>query len=579
VVECVNRCLRKRPADRYEHARDLITALCRFGSGAAQVALRAVQSPDDPWEAQTHFDSSRPVSADPSAAGRQSTFEPTTRTDPPHSSPRFGTLAALVDAVITERSTPHGQPRQIVFMLGAGFSMPAHGRKGVPGTSEIVDLILKRVPAESRPTLKAKLAISKNRYQTAFDYLVSTGELDAANGIIRQAVLRAYESHVDLPLGSADQERICATCENDPTRWSVPPGIEHLGRIVSEALKDSRHRRFGALHLTTNFDPLLAVSIARQGGLSVPHPVEVDLRIPQAERSHCKLVHVHGYWRQGQTLHNDLDKDRPLLRHSLQKLLEESTLVVLGYGGWDDVFMQALKAVANPLGTAEILWGFFDKEADVLKQRGPLLRQLAIHGERIKFYADVDTNVFFEQLAAKLLHSEAPPPPSKKRRRVGIELAVVSAVALMLGLTVAIVFFGRPLLTSYQAPHPASDTPTSKPPIPVSVAQDLPRPPTTTTGTIASPPTASSSVSSPPQPTATHTASKPAKPARPQDAGVNATLDAGPSPEERRRACEQNCDQQFRLESCEHEHTLPGLVAKCQDNETKRIKCKVDCAH
>ena len=63
----------------------------------------------------------------------------------------------------------------------------------------------------------------------------------------------------------------------------------------------------------------------------------------------AQVVHFHGFWSEENTLHTPetLTRDRPLLAGNLQKLLQETVLVVIGYGGWNDVFTKTLLKVVS----------------------------------------------------------------------------------------------------------------------------------------------------------------------------------------------------------------------------------------
>src|SRR5437667_239493 len=69
--------------------------------------------------------------------------------------------------------------------------------------------------------------------------------------------------------------------------------------------------------LTTNFDPLIEVALRRAGGSPVRTVLEIDGRF---DLTHVDIgqhiVHLHGYWSDGDTLHtpDQLERPRPLLR-------------------------------------------------------------------------------------------------------------------------------------------------------------------------------------------------------------------------------------------------------------------------
>ena len=92
------------------------------------------------------------------------------RSVPPDSRARFYTEEDLLD-VLMEVANEQSGARPIVFMLGAGFSAPAEGRAGVPMTSGVISRLRERLSPAQRDELAARLRISRNQYQDAFDFI------------------------------------------------------------------------------------------------------------------------------------------------------------------------------------------------------------------------------------------------------------------------------------------------------------------------------------------------------------------------------------------------------------------------
>lgn len=135
-------------------------------------------------------------------------------------------------------------------------------------------------------------------------------------------------------------------------------GASALGALATEY-----PTRVGKAILTTNFDPLLSISIKAAGGTSYRTMLHRDGTLQQTSGDGTHIVHLHGFWTGADTLHTprQLTQDRPRLKASLAHLLNGRTVVVLGYAGWDDIFTQALVDVtSDDLGSPEIIWCFFD---------------------------------------------------------------------------------------------------------------------------------------------------------------------------------------------------------------------------
>jgi len=364
----------------------------------------------------------------PSVDALHRALVPFAPTPPAHADLEFHDAAALVEAVATPRETADQRKRRVTFLLGAGVSLPSPGRGGVPGTEQIVAKILRGLEAAERKTLEGLLEGGKNRYQVAFEFLLRKSGADVTNTTIRNVVLEAYrDEHRQLPRSQLAQEAFCRRCEADLGAWQLPEGIEALGYLVAEEQRRWRFEqakdipRFSELHFTTNFDPLLAVSICRQDGKCVSQVLSKDLPIAVPQSSFCSIVHLHGRWSEGNTLHTSLGTPRKELVSSLRERLEESVLVVLGYGGWNDVFTQTLAELAHESDRVDILWTFFSPRPDeIVENNAALLTQLRKLQPRIQFYRGVDSNQFFRDLVLHLgwtrPQAEAEPVPATRRR-------------------------------------------------------------------------------------------------------------------------------------------------------------------
>lgn len=304
-----------------------------------------------------------------------------------------------------------GKPtREVVFLVGAPLTMPAGGSRGVPGVGGVVDRIRARIAGElpdALPTVDAALARASNRYQEAFRQLRGLLGQDHVNEVIRDAVLEARRPDA-LPSGAFDLQA-GKTLENDLDGWGYPPGAAALGRILA------RHPdRFGRTALTTNFDPLIELSIQRAGGRHFRTVLHDDGNPEMSSADGCHVIHLHGYWYGADTLHDptQLGRDRPKLRAALRRLIQRCTVVVMAYGGWDDIFTRTLAEVAEDPGSSpDVLWCFYgDDGVRIQADNAALLRQLdpAIGRGRVVFYAGIDCHAFLPALASDL-GAAAPP--------------------------------------------------------------------------------------------------------------------------------------------------------------------------
>ncbi|MCX4244535.1 tetratricopeptide repeat protein [Paraliomyxa miuraensis] len=314
--------------------------------------------------------------------------------------PDVGTLSEgeqeLIERIVEEDERP------VVFLLGSALTMqPGPGMAGVPGTWGVVEML--REALAKRPDAALEEAFAKEdggaAYRAGFAALVRRKGQDAANRVIRRAVLEAHEvldeeRQARVLAGHADQHR--AACQEllDGDEWRpLRPSIAALGEILV-----GEPKRFPTV-LTTNFDPLIEVAVRRAGG-SVRSTVLTRDGNPGQHRGSCThVVYVHGYWFNADTLHTEvqLQEPRPQLEAELKRWISRSLLVVLGYGGWDDVLMKCLTALAADEGAyPDIHWGFFKKKESRIEQ------ELAPAGMRAQFYEHVDLHRLLPALRDRL---------------------------------------------------------------------------------------------------------------------------------------------------------------------------------
>ncbi|WP_434422841.1 SIR2 family protein [Nannocystis pusilla] len=167
------------------------------------------------------------------------------------------------------------------------------------------------------------------------------------------------------------------------------------------------------LVLTSNFDPLVAISVRRAGGRAYVTALHGDGSLAGVDGQGCLVVHFHGDWFRTDTLHTpaQLGQDRPKLSASLAQLISARTLVVLGYSGWDDVFTRSLIAtVRGGLAPLKIAWAFYpDDEAAIVRGSSRLLEALrpGIELGRVVLYKGIDAHTFLPRLAERLAEPTA----------------------------------------------------------------------------------------------------------------------------------------------------------------------------
>jgi tetratricopeptide (TPR) repeat protein len=310
----------------------------------------------------------------------------------------FSKIDALYDRI--EFAASEG--KNIIFLVGSPLTAPRNeNEKGVLGVNAVVELIRKEF--RSKPSVLAELESSlrssgQGSYQSAFQFLIARRGLDYANKIVRIAVSNAYMGKIE----NLDKPTQAEKAEKDHKNWSLSPAVESLGEILS------RNRNNFTTILTTNFDPLIQISIDKYGGSSFTTMLHREGNLQQTRADATHVIHLHGSWRGSDTLHTDsqLRQPRSQLQSSIINLARESLIVVIGYGGWDDILTDTFsKIVLDDTFYSEILWTFYSESPeDIEAQNQNLLIKLTpgIDRGRVLLYSDVDCNDFFPKLNSNL---------------------------------------------------------------------------------------------------------------------------------------------------------------------------------
>jgi len=256
------------------------------------------------------------------------------------------------------------------------------------------------------------------RYQTAMHFVVGSYGQETLNEIVRDAVLCARVSR-DEPFPSPEE------LDRSVEGWELPPAVSALGEILAK-----QPVCFKAPLLTTNFDPLLELSIRRAGRSALTMYLTADGRFDNLiAYDTAKIVHMHGYWIGSNTLHTpqQIEQPRPQLRSCLRELLTKSTLVVLGYGGWSDVFTRTLvDAVAEGRPNFNVLWTFFSNDdAEISRDHHELLAVTgAFGGVGMAFYKGIDCHTFLPRLNDAVSKSAAAQTATTGRQEQNAEVVL-----------------------------------------------------------------------------------------------------------------------------------------------------------
>ncbi|EKO3516327.1 SIR2 family protein [Vibrio fluvialis] len=266
------------------------------------------------------------------------------------------------------------------FLFGAALSQITDG-VGIPNVEGVIEFIEEYAIEQGVDEVyfeEAQGFSEQDRYQQAFSLIAGLCGQESVNEIIKRVV----ESNLD---------------EN--RRHRVPKAIKDFvasiksGNIVVNNI------------ITTNFDTLLEEEFRNQEIQCNSFSVVADTLLPNDVNDNINIYHLHGSWIRGDSMHttNQLLSNRERIETSLQNLIGNESLVVMGYGGWNDSFTRSLaSAVINTQSNYNILWCFYEGNNAVIEQReASLLNRLSdgmIRG-RIQLYKGIDCNKVFATLA------------------------------------------------------------------------------------------------------------------------------------------------------------------------------------
>lgn len=307
---------------------------------------------------------------------------------------------ALINAALMTR-------RPVAFLIGSPLSLK--NGVGVPGTTTMLDFVRAEIrdrAAIALPQFESALSgkVGADAYQTAMKWLGVNAGQDAVNDVIANAVLRARKAGTGEPPAGKDGE---------PDDWSIPDGTNGLAELVTRG-----GERFLGPILTTNFDPLVSLAVRKFGGRAGRRVLTSDGTLAAAEDEDgiCNVVHLHGYWRNSETLHTQaqLTNPRPKLKASLQRLLvfQQRTLIVAAYGGWDDVFTASLVELMNDeQAKLDVIWCFYESDPDKVELKySKLLNAVrpAIVLNRFRAFGGIDCHSIFTEILTTLRGMSSP---------------------------------------------------------------------------------------------------------------------------------------------------------------------------
>lgn len=313
---------------------------------------------------------------------------------------RIGSAADLL-ARLDYSLASDSEAKPLALLTGAGLSSPS-----VPGVTETINIMRSGLPPDERYEFDAVLSAhveAGDKYRQAFQFLALRRPAHFSERLIRLATLRAFER------GDTDPTELLGlspeVLEEQNAKWKLPQGQQALGRLFAGL---PRHLR-GPI-LTTNFDPLTELALARAGSrfhLQV-HADDSSFIANYKVQTDPVVIHLHGFWRSEGVLNtsDQLSSERPRLSASLKVILRDHTLLVLGYGGWSDVVSRAIfDMISDNQGlNLDVLWCFFERFASLTSRQALPSGQAVLESAagHVNFYEDIDVNALLPALERRL---------------------------------------------------------------------------------------------------------------------------------------------------------------------------------
>ncbi|EOJ4932203.1 SIR2 family protein [Escherichia coli] len=247
------------------------------------------------------------------------------------------------------------------------------------------------------------------------EYLAEMGMLDNdATNILNLENTQAYQGIYEYIFRSGgDQEDIkelmrrymCEARDKTTGEWVLTSAICGLAEYISKSGAKVNNI------LTTNFDPLIEIALEKSDLATISHSLEYNSNINSVLNigsPKINILHLHGYYEKD-TMHTEsqLESIRPKVKESIKTILSStSSLYVLGYGGWEDIFIKSLSDIVEEFDASyNIRWAFYsNNDGDILHNNKKLIDivEPAIAKGRFHPYKDIDCHTLFKDVNTQL---------------------------------------------------------------------------------------------------------------------------------------------------------------------------------
>lgn len=273
------------------------------------------------------------------------------------------------------------------IVLGAALTAEVDG-KGIPGVDRVPDFVLdyiKKKDDEEDYYEHIGSRTSQEKYQASIQYISETFGQNAVNEIIN-AVVR---SNIDESSGKS----------------YIPQSVKGLAKIIE----------IGKIKtiLTTNFDTLIEEELDNLGVSYNSISIVSDSAIPRNSNELPTIVHLHGKWSEGDTMHTEaqLRNNREKIQNSIRAIISRDNVYIMAYGGWEDSFTRTLASIVHDNdANYEISWCFYNSSAECLDRDNKELfvkLSAATDRGRVKYFKGINCHTIFNSVDLNLAKKKA----------------------------------------------------------------------------------------------------------------------------------------------------------------------------
>lgn len=264
------------------------------------------------------------------------------------------------------------------LVLGSALTSEIDG-KGIPGVDRVPDFVLSYIIEKDDEEdyyeyISSKS--SKEKYQASIQYISDVYGQNAVNEIISAVV----KSNIDHVTGES----------------YIPESVKGLAKLIEIGKVKTI--------LTTNFDTLIEEELDNLGVKYNSISIVSDSTIPSNSNELPTIVHLHGKWDEGDTMHTEsqLGNNRLKIQSSIRSILSKDNVCVMAYGGWEDSFTRTLAEIVHDNeSNYEISWCFYNSNAEDLdKFNKELFLKLSAATDRgrVKYFKGINCHTVFNRI-------------------------------------------------------------------------------------------------------------------------------------------------------------------------------------